>query len=225
MNAHYRELKVVWLACGIFNAVAQDQMASFDNARPGEAPAGWTSTRTGEGEPRWTVEKDETAPSGPQVLRQSGVATYPLCLKPDSRLQDGFVEVKFKAISGKKDQAAGVLWRARDADNYYICRANALENNVVLYKTAAGKRKSLDPVGRPGSYGVKEPVAAGQWHTLRVEFSDNRFRVFFNGKHLFDVEDSTFTDPGMVGLWTKADSVTLFDDFRWGDLRSNDRSR
>jgi hypothetical protein len=130
--------------------------------------------------------------------------------------QDGFVEVKFKSISGKEDQAAGVMWRAKDADNYYICRANALEDNVVLYKTENGKRKSLDIVGRKGGYGVEMKVASQTWHALRVEFVGNRFKVLLNGKHLFDVEDKTFTDVGKVGLWTKADSVTLFDDFSYG---------
>jgi hypothetical protein len=149
-------------------------------------------------------------------LKQSGEADYPVALKDDASLKDGFVEVKFKAVSGKEDQAGGVIWRAKDADNYYICRANALEDNVVLYKTEGGKRKSLDIVGRKGGYGVKERVAPGEWHTLRVEFVGNKFTVLFNGKKLFDVEDETFKDAGKVGLWTKADSVTLFDDFSYG---------
>jgi hypothetical protein len=108
-----------------------------------------------------------------------------------------------------------VIWRARDANNYYIFRANAAENNAVLYKTVNGKRSPLDIVGRKGGYGVKETVASGQWHTLRVEFAGNRFKAYFDGKHLFDVEDATFTGAGKVGVWTKADSVTLFDDFRY----------
>ena len=84
---------------------------------------------------------------------------------------------------------------------------------MVLYKTVAGKRSSLDIVGRKGGYGVEEKVATNQWHTMRIEFAGSRFKVFFNGKHLFDVEDDTFPEAGYVGLWTKADSVTLFDDF------------
>ncbi len=130
--------------------------------------------------------------------------------------QDGFVEVKFKPVSGKEDQAGGVIWRCKDKDNYYIARANAAEDNVVLYKTVNGKRSSLDIVGRKGGYGVKGKVASGQWHTLRVEFAGDKFTVTFNGKKLFDVEDTTFTEAGKVGLWTKADSVTLFDDFTYG---------
>ena len=102
----------------------------------------------------------------------------------------------FKPVSGKEDQAGGVIWRVKDKDNYYVCRANALEDNVVLYKTVAGKRSVLDIVGRKGGYGVKEPVAPAQWHTLRVEFKGNHFKVIFDGKHLFDVEDNTFTESG-----------------------------
>jgi hypothetical protein len=87
---------------------------------------------------------------------------------------------------------------------------------VVLYKTVNGKRSSLDILGRKGGYGVKEPVASGQWHTLRVEFAGNHFKLSFDGKHLFNVEDTTFTEAGKVGVWTKADSVTLFDNFSYG---------
>ena len=150
------------------------------------------------------------------MLCQSREAAFPVCVKDEARLKDGFVEVKFKAISGKEDQAGGLVWRYRDANNYYICRANALENNVVLYKIESGKRKALDIVGRTGGYGLKEPVAAGQWHTLRVEFAGSRFKVLFNGKALFEVEDPTFAETGLVGVWTKADSVTRFDDFAFG---------
>ncbi len=204
------------LITALTTTTALAQTVNFDDAKPGGLPANWTSTKTGKGDPKWTVEKDDTAPSKPNVLKQSGEATYPVALKDDTNLKDGFVEVKFKAVSGKQDQAAGVVWRAKDADNYYICRPNALEDNVVLYKVEKGKRTSLDIVGRKGGYGVETKVASQTWHTLRVEFAGSRFKVLFNGKHLFDVEDKTFTDAGKVGLWTKADSVMLFDDFRYG---------
>jgi hypothetical protein len=192
---------------------------NFDTAETGKSPSGWTVAITGKGEPKWTVEKDESAPSQPAVLKQSGQVpgpSFPLCIKDTPAFQDGFVEVKFKSVSGKGDQAAGVIWRCADADNYYICRPNALEDNVVLYKVEKGKRKSLDIVGRKGGYGVEEKVAPQTWHTLRVEFAGKKFTAFFNGKKMFDVEDETFKDAGKVGLWTKADSVMLFDDFSYG---------
>jgi hypothetical protein len=197
-------------------ARAEPQRISFDETKAGSAPAGWTLTKTGRGSPVWRVEVDASGPSKPNVLKQSGEATYPLALFDASNLRDGFVEVRFKPVSGREDQAAGVVWRARDTDNYYVCRANALENNVVLYKTEKGKRSSLDIVGRSGGYGTKTEVAKSQWHTLRVEFAGKRFKVIFDGKPLFEVEDTTFADAGKVGLWTKADSVTLFDDFAFG---------
>jgi hypothetical protein len=197
-------------------SLALAETVNFDNAETGTLPANWKGTKTGKGEPKWAVVADDSAPSTPNVLKQSGEATYPVCLKDDTRLKDGFVEVKFKPISGKADQAGGIIWRAKDADNYYIARANALEDNVVLYKTVKGKRTSLDIVGRKGGYGVEEKVASGQWHTLRVQFAGNKFTLYFDGKKLFEVVDDTFAEAGQVGVWTKADSVTLFDDFSYG---------
>jgi hypothetical protein len=197
----------------------RDTVEPFDAVATGELPGGWTSAITGEGAPCWTVERDPTAFSPPQVLRQSGLVpkpAFPLCLVEQSALEDGFVEAKFKTLSGEIDQAAGVIWRARDAANYYVCRANALEDNVVLYKVQDGKRQALDILGRTGGYGVEAKVAPGVWHTLRVEFAGARFRVLLDGHNLFEVEDATFTAAGRVGLWTKADSVTVFDDFTYG---------
>ena len=177
----------------------------------GSPPAGWISTMTGKGEPKWTVETDPTVPSRSNVLKQSGTATFPLALKIGSSIRDGFIEVKFNAMAGAQDRAAGLVWRAIDADNYYVVRANALEDNVVLYKTVDGVRRPLDIVGRKGGYGVKAAVPSDRWHTLRIEFAGTRFKVIYNGKSLFEVEDATFMDAGMIGLWTKADSVTVFD--------------
>jgi len=181
---------------------------TFDEATVGQSPSGWIATKTGSGTPKWTVEKDATAPSRPNVLKQSGEATYPVCIKDDTSLQDGFVEVKFKPVSGKEDQAGGVVWRAKDSDNYYIARANALEDNVTIYHTMKGKRVSFK--------NTNTKVAPGVWHTLRVEFVANNFTVIFDGKKVIDATDDSFKDAGKVGVWTKADSVTLFDDFSYG---------
>jgi hypothetical protein len=192
---------------------------SFESNQIGAAPEGWTATLTGSGTPKWTVESEETAPSKSKVLKQSGRATYPLLLKNDTNIKDGFIEIKFKAIGGSQDRAAGVVWRARDASNYYVVRANALEDNFVLYKTVDGVRSALDIVGRKGGYGVAVPVPANTWHSLRIDFKAACFSASFNGKQLFEVEDSTFTDAGKVGLWTKADSVTLFDEVTYGETK------
>jgi hypothetical protein len=192
---------------------------SFDSTRIGATPEGWTATLTGSGNPKWTIENDETAPSKSKVLKQSGRATYPLLLKNDTNVKDGFVEVGFKAVAGSQDRAGGIVWRTRDANNYYVVRANALEDNFVLYKTVNGVRSALDIVGRKGGYGVSVPVPANTWHSLRIDFKASRFKASFNGKELFEVEDATFADAGMVGLWTKADSVTLFDRLNYGETK------
>ena len=179
----------------------------FAAADVGKAPSGWTATQPGTGEAKWAVVRNDTAPDGPFVLKQSGQATFPLCLKDDTNLLDGFVEVKFKPVSGTQDQAGGVVWRAKDANNYYIARANALENNVTIYHTINGRRTEKKR--------VQATVAPGQWHTLRVEFRGSHFVVIFNGQKALDWDDETFKDAGKVGVWTKADSVTEFSGFTY----------
>jgi hypothetical protein len=116
-------------------------------------------------------------------------------------------------VSGNVDRAAGLVWRYLDENNYYLVRANALEGNVVLYKVEGGRRTSLAPVGKGGEYGVAQSVPVGRWSTLRVAFMGSRFVVSFDDKPLFEVDDATFAGPGRVGVWTKADSVTYFDEF------------
>src|SRR5215213_2738275 len=175
-------------------------VVNFDSLPVGSAPAGWTATKTGTGNAKWSVEKDDTAPSKPNVLRQSGQATYPVCLKDDTSLKDGFVEVKFKPISGREDQAGGVVWRAKDSNNYYVARANALEDNVTIYHTVNGRRTEKKRASMK--------IASNQWHTLRVEFQGSHYLVMSDGKKALEWDDDTFKDAGKVGVWTKADSVT-----------------
>src|SRR6516225_1812239 len=205
--------------CFVEVSAMADNIANFETDAVGAPPKGWTATKTGTGDPKWTVEQDETAPSHSKVVKQSGRATYPVLLKNDTNIMDGFIEMKFKAVAGAEDRAAGLVWRAKDVNNYYVVRANALEDNVVLYKTVNGVRRSLDIVGRKGGYGIDILVPANQWLSLRVEFKGNRFTTTYNGKKLFDVEDRTFVEAGMVGLWTKADSVTLFDAIVYGQSK------
>ena len=190
------------------NSIALSESVNFDDLKTGAPPPGWTATKTGKGAAKWAVVADDSAPSKPNVLKQSGEATYPVCLKNDTSLKDGFVEVKFKPISGKEDQAGGVIWRCKDADNYYIARANALEDNVTIYHTIKGRRTEKKR--------TQMKVSSHEWHTLRVDFRGNHFTVTFDGKKAIEWDDKTFTEAGMVGVWTKADSVTLFDDFSYG---------
>jgi hypothetical protein len=196
------------LAATSIAAVSSAETVNLDNMNAGAAPAGWTATQTGNGSAKWSVEKDDSAPSKPNVLKQSGQATFPVCFKNDTSLKDGFVEVKFKPVSGKEDQAGGVIWRVRDANNYYIARANALEDNVTIYHTINGSRVAFKS--------ISTKVTSGAWHTLRVDFAGNKFTVTLDGKKVIEANDESFKEAGKVGVWTKADSVTLFDDFAFG---------
>ena len=195
---------------------------TFDNAIAASVPAGWTVAMTHKGgAPKWEVVRDDTAPSKPNVFAQvSKDATggrFPLAVYDKATLKDGTLSVKFKAVSGNTDEAAGLIWRYKDPDNYYIVRANALEDNVVLYKVEKGERIALAPKGTPSkTYGVKHRVPKQTWNSLSVAFQGNVFTVSFDGQKLFEVADATFTAAGKVGLWTKADSVTVFDDFNCG---------
>ena len=180
----------------------------FDQDPTGATPPGWRAGVTGKGAPRWTVEADASAPSKPNVLKQSGSGTFPWCVRHDVKLEDGYVDVRFKPVSGREDQAGGVVWRWKDGDNYYVARANALEDNVSLYHTQGGSRKTI-------KY-VDAPVQGNAWHTLRVEFSGKRIKVILDGVARIELDDTHIAGAGAVGLWTKADSVTSFDDFRYG---------
>lgn len=181
---------------------------NFDADQAGALPSGWQQGVTGKGTPNWAVQPDGGAPSKPNVLQQSGSGTFPWCVMPKTAIENGFVEVRFKPISGREDQAGGVIWRWKDGDNYYVARANALEDNVSLYHTTGGRRITI-------KY-VDAPVPKNVWHTLRVEFSSKRIKVVLNGKTYIDLDDAHIAGSGAVGLWTKADSVTAFDDFSYG---------
>lgn len=204
-----KSLSALLLSASVIVALAVTPWRdAFDQAKPGALPNGWTSAQSGEGKPVWAIVADASAPSQPNALKQSGTASYPLAIQEGSALKDGFVEVKLKPVAGEEDQAGGVVWRFKDARNYYVARANAIEGNVRIYHFLDGKRTQFK--------GVSLSVATGQWHTLRVEFVGSQSKVIFNGKALFDADDATHKDAGKVGLWTKADSVTLFDDFSYG---------
>ncbi len=202
-----RAVGVLALALSLGAPTTMATTISFDDVAAEASPPGWTAGVTGRGSPRWTVEADAQAPSGPNVLKQSGRGDFPWCVRRDVSVADGYVEVRFKPISGAEDQAGGVVWRWKDGDNYYVARANALENNVSLYYTRDGRRITI-------KY-VDAPVARNQWHTLRVEFAGRRINVALDGKRYIEADDDHIDGAGAVGVWTKADSVTAFDDFSY----------
>jgi hypothetical protein len=192
---------------------------NFDGDAVGQIAAKFHGALTGSGATgEWVVKADPTAPSQPNVLAQMSADNtgyrFPLAIADEGSFQDLEISVRFKPVSGSGDQAAGLVWRLKDANNYYIVRANALEDNVVLYKVGNGERTDLPLKGEGRTYGKKVKVHSGQWSTLGVTAQGKQFTVYFNGEKLYEVEDETFKDAGKVGLWTKADSVTYFDDLR-----------
>lgn len=189
---------VLWLA-----VPAMGETIRFSQQHPGTLPAGWTCGVTGHGTPKWAIEADTAVPTHPNVLRQSGAGDFPWCVNRAASIADGFIEARFKPVGGHEDQAGGVVWRWKDGDNYYVARANALENNVSLYYTAGGRRHTIQY--------RDAPVAPKAWHTLRVDFSGHRIQVTLDGKRYIDVPDEHIAGPGAVGVWTKADSETLFE--------------
>jgi hypothetical protein len=199
-------------------AAARAEVVDFEGMPIGSPPMDWTIVKTGAGgDPQWEIVSDSTSPAGARVLAQRSEDATPerllLAIHPAMALSNGAVTVRFKPVSGNVDRAAGLVWRYRDESNYYVVRANALEDNVVLYKVEAGQRTALPPAGKSGEHAVAYVVPAGRWSTLRVAFMGPRFVVSVDSKPLFEVEDSTFAGPGKVGVWTQADSVTYFDEF------------
>ena len=192
---------------GLFVQALLAETVAYDDVKPGKLPAGWQAGVTGGGNPKWAVEADASAPSKPNVLKQSGEGKFPWCVDTNISIKDGYVQVKFKPVSGKEDQAGGLIWRWQDGDNYYVARANALEDNVTIYYTVKGERHER------GRAAMK--VASNEWHTLRVDFQGAHFTLSLDGKKGLEWNDDTFQNAGAVGVWTKADSVTLFDDFTY----------
>lgn len=182
-------------------------MTAIDRMTPGSPPAGFSFARTGQGgEGEWTVTPDTTSPVGQAIEQSSTDRTdyrFPLAIHESLSAANIDVEIRFKAVAGKTDQAGGIAVRLQDADNYYVARANALEDNVRFYRVVNGRREQLD--------GANLKVSANEWHTLGLRAEGNRFTVSFNGKKLFSAMDKTFAAAGGVALWTKSDSVTRFD--------------
>ena len=186
----------------------------FSDGAVGQAPKGFEFGHTAKaGAPgKWIVQAEGSNKYLTQVDPDNTRSRFPVAVVSDIAVADVDLSVRFKPVSGRVDQAAGLVWRFQNEDNYYIVRANALENNVVLYKVEGGRRTDLPVKGEGRTYGKKAQVPSGQWSILRVVAAGPRFDVYLNGTKLYEVEDSTFIQAGKVGVWTKADSVTQFDD-------------
>lgn len=189
----------------------------FESDKPGQAPAVLTFALTGNGRPGvWVVKKDDLVPERGNVLAQTDADRtsyrFPVAIYNDVTTKDVDISVRFRPISGRGDQGAGLVWRYQDANNYYLVRANALEGNVVLYKVEKGKRIDLPVKGSGRTYGKKANVPKNTWSQMGVTVRGSLFTVSLNGQGLYEVDDTTFTMPGKAGVWTKADSVIHFDD-------------
>jgi hypothetical protein len=199
------------IACAFAGADAGAQGPTphtFEDAPTGEPPPGFSFTLTGRGGPvRWVVLEDPSAPAGARVVAEtSGDRTsdrFPLAILDGFEARDAAVSVRFEPVAGTVDQAAGLVVRLRDPRNYYIARANALENNVRLYRVVDGRRTQFA--------GVDVPVPRDRWQSLGLRIRGDRLSVSLDGRELFAATDRTFRDAGRVGLWTKADSLTHFD--------------
>ncbi|MCI0705242.1 MAG: DUF1080 domain-containing protein [Planctomycetia bacterium] len=208
-------LLAVSMAVGV--AADDPKAVTFGKADLGKVPAGWKATQTGKGEGSvWKVVEDKTVPSKSGfALAQTAEGPGPLfnlCVAENTNFKDVEITVAFKANAGKKDQGGGVVWRYKDADNYYIARFNPLEDNYRVYKVVDGKRVQL---------ATKEELKfpAGEWHTLSITMKGDAITCSLNGKKYLDAKDDTFPKAGKVGLWTKADAQTSFDNFQAKELK------
>jgi hypothetical protein len=186
-------------------------VVNFDSGTVGRAPAGWTVAMTNGGAPpQWRILQDSSAPTQPYVLAQTSTGSAercPLAILDNVTLRDGDVSVRIKPVSGKEDQAGGVVWRYRDPGNYYLARVDSLTRNVVVYKVRNGVRTRV-------SFVAPHEIPANAWSILKVSARGDRFQVYLDHRRILQGFDRTFGSAGKVGLWTVADSVTYFDDFR-----------
>lgn len=184
----------------------------FGKADLGRVPAGWKAEQTGKGEGSvWKVVADDTAPSkSGYALAQTGKGpggVFNICVAEDTKPKDVELSVSFKAVAGESDQGGGFVWRYKDNNNYYICRMNPLEDNYRVYKVLASKRTEL---GRKEGLKVKR----GEWHRLKVEVKGTKMEGYLDGEKMWEITDDTYKDAGKVGLWSKADAQTYFDEFK-----------
>ncbi len=208
----------VWLVIGAFQAVevfaAEALTVNFDDVAQGQLPTGWTIDATNPGGrlAEWRVEPDSNAPSRPHVLTLATVhdtsgSVFNLYWTQDIAFEDGEIEVKVRANTGKEDQGGGLIWRVRDAKNYYVARYNPLESNFRFYYVKDGERTQI---ASARSIAIK----ASEWFTIKVTQHGARIEGYLNGKKTLEAKDETFKVAGGVGFWTKADAASSFDDLR-----------
>lgn len=199
--------------------VESESVYDFETSEVDTTPAAFTAALTGSGPPaRWLVKEVAAPPSGKHVVAQLSEdktnRRYPILIHKSIEARDLDLSVKFQTISGEVDASGGLIFRYKDSDNYYVVRANSLEDNVVAYKTESGRRNNIGVSTKRTSYGVDVEVPHQVWNTLRVLVRGNLFKIYLNGNKLFEVSNQVFPESGKIGLWTKADAMTYFDDLR-----------
>ncbi len=209
---------ITWLLTMMVTATASStRTASFDSSPPGRLPTGWVSVSTPAGAaPKWEVVREPTAPSPPNVLVQvsNRADSQPLAVLESLRLADGEISVRFKPIGTSEEQLAGVVWRYRDPNNYYMARADALDHSVLVYRIAGGRATLLRPLGRTAQIHARYNPPPGQWGTLKVVFRGSRFGIYVNHRRVLEFYDTTISGSGKVGLCSGPGSAAYFDDFR-----------
>lgn len=186
----------------------------FENTAAGALPIGWTAAKTGQGKDiKWVVVQEGNNKALAQLTSNNPSNHFNVVTLDSLSAKNVHLKTRFKSISGKIDQGGGFVWRYQNPNNYYLVRANSLEDNVVLYKVVNGKRTDLPLVGKGRTYGADAKVPTNAWHDLELEARDNIFMVSVNGQEIFRVNDTTFQNAGKVGFWTKADAYTYFDNF------------
>ncbi len=184
---------------------------NFDREQPGTLPSEFSIGTMFDGRPAgdWQVLATDRAKSPPHVLAQlmgkGAEHAYKVALIKDAIASDLNLKVSFLPIQGRADMGGGLIWRAADDRNYYLARANPLEQNIRVYRVVKGIRHLLE--------NFNQTIDVRQWHTLRVTHRGCHVNVFYDDKQVFDLCDKTF-HTGMIGLWTKSDAVTYFDDLQ-----------
>ena len=189
---------------------------NFDREQPGTLPSEFSIGTMFDGRPAgdWQVLATDRAKSPPHVLAQlmgkGAEHAYKVALIKDAIASDLNLEVSFLPIQGRADMGGGLIWRAANDRNYYLARANPLEQNIRVYRVEKGIRHLLE--------NFNQTIDVRQWHTLRVTHQGCRVNIFYDNKQVLDLCDKTF-HAGMIGLWTKSDAVTYFDDLRLQQLK------
>lgn len=188
-------------------AAAEVVQIGLDQMKIDAAPPGFSFQRTGQGAVGdWRIVADPSAAGGRALAQLSADRTdyrFPLAIWKSLTAADIEVTARFKAVGGSVDQAGGIAVRLTSPDDYYVVRANALENNVRFYRVIRGRREQLA--------GADIEVAQGIWHSLGLKAQGARFTISYDGRVLYEVTDRSLAAPGQVALWTKADSITRFD--------------